>query len=183
MATQLRRFKRLPGARKARKAPRPQLTGRDPKLAERAPDQVQRLTRDLGGTSQDAKLAKRVFELKPQYPAASIPELVTYLWLESQKIPYTFQATLYGGRRAKGGLVPDFIVQGGGGVLAWLVQGEYWHSEAVNAGKDDTARYRLLGQQYQGRTITAVVELWEKDVLRKRPIVFQQALLGIGLRG
>lgn len=182
MATRLRRMKRLPGARSARKQPRPNLTGRDPKIADRAPDKLQRLTRDLGGTAQDAKLAKRVLEMQPQYPAASIPELITFLWLETQRIPFTFQATLYGGRRAKGGLVPDFVVQGGGGVMAWLVNGEYWHSQAVNAGKDDTAKYRLLGVTYQGRTITAVVELWEKDILRKRPTVFQQALLGIGLR-
>lgn len=173
----------MPGARNERKAPRPKLKGGDPRIADLEPDEITRFARDLGGTSDDFKLARRVIEqMQPEFPAASKPELVTYDWLVAQRIPFEFQAMLYGGRRSKGGLVPDFVVWGGNGGLAWLINGEYWHSQAINSGRDDTARFRLLGATYKGMTITNVVELWEKDVYRKRPIVFQQALLGIGLR-
>lgn len=183
MSKRMRRFPRLPGARNDRKAPRPILKGADPRLATMQPDDLTRFARALGGTADDYKLARRVLNMQLEFPAASKPELVTYDWLTAKNIPFDFQAMLYGGRRAKGGLVPDFVVRSGmGGGLAWLINGEYWHSQAINAGRDDTARYRLIGAQYKGMTITGVVELWENDVLRKRPIVFQQALLGIGLR-
>lgn len=180
----LPRFKRLPGARSERKQPRPNLTGADPKIAEREPDELTRFARDLGGTAADYKIARRVInELKPANPAGSKPELVTYDWLESQNIRFTYQAMLYGGRRQKGGLVPDFVVESGGGLLAWLVQGEYYHNASFNDGEDLGVIMRLTGAMYQGQIIRTVVQLWERDIYRKRPLVFQQALLGVGLRG
>jgi len=182
MATKLRRFPRIPGARTVGKKPRPRIQGADPKIAERDSDALQRLTRDLGGTSQDAKLAKRVMQLKQEYPIGSYIELVTHEWLTVQNIPFDYQAVLFGGRREKGGILPDFVVQASGGYVAWLINGEYWHSQSVNQGRDEIARLKLLGAQHKGKTITNMVSLWEKDILRKRPIVFQQALLGVGLR-
>lgn len=160
----------------------PVLTGADPKLAERDEDKVQRLTRELGGTTADNKLAKRVVGMMETYPAASAIELVTYDWLTANQIRFEFQATLFGGRRAKGGILPDFVVQGAGGWLAWLINGEYWHSQELNMGRDGIARMKLVGADYRGMRITNMVELWERDIMRKRPLVFTQGLLGIGLR-
>jgi hypothetical protein len=166
-----------------RKRKLPDMTGNAPKIAEREPDALQEFIRDLGGRSADVKLAKRVFSLKNEFPAASRPELVIYCWLTDKKIPFTYQAMMFGGRRAKGGLVPDFVVNYNGMGLVWQVQGEYWHRRASNHGQKDFANTaRFLGVDYHGVRISAVVELWELDIYRKRPRVFQYALGGIGLR-
>lgn len=182
MANKLARMPRIPGARGAGKRKLPEMDGGDPRIAEREEDKVQRLTRELGGTTADNKLAKRVVGMMPTYPAASAIELVTYDWLTANQIQFDFQAVLYGGRRAEGGILPDFVVMGATGWLAWLINGEYWHSQAINQGRDEIARMKLVGADYKGVRITSMVELWEKDVLRKRPQVFEQGLIGIGLR-
>lgn len=176
----LARMPRIPGSRKRA---RPILKGADPTIAERGSDELQRIVNSMGGTSDALKIAKRVLKLKQQFPAGSIPELVTYNWLEQRQIPFTYQAMLFGGRREKGGLVPDFIVQYGGKGMAWQVQGEYWHRQQASHGQKDLSnRLRLLGTFYRGVRIDYVVELWEKDILRKRPQVFLMALQGIGMR-
>ena len=90
---------------------------------------------------------------------------------------------LFGGRRTKGGLVPDFVVQYGGKGLAWQIQGEYWHARTRAHGQKDFANVaRLIGADYHDIRINAVVELWELDIYRKRPRIFQYGLNGIGLR-
>lgn len=177
------KLKRMPRMKGAKRRKLPDMTGAAPKVAEREPDALQELIRDLGGRSADVKLAKRVLGMKPEYPAASIPELIVHCWLTDKKIPFTYQAMLFGGRRAKGGLVPDFVVQYGGLGLAWQVQGEYWHARTTAHGRKDTVNVlRLIGTDYHGVRISTVVELWEKDIYRLRPRVFQYALAGIGLR-
>lgn len=179
----LTRLKRMPRMKGAKKRKLPDMTGADPKLADRQPDALQEFIRDLGGRSADVKLAKRVFSMMPEFPAASKPELVVYCWLTDQKIPFTYQAMLFGGRRTKGGLVPDFVVQYGGKGLAWQIQGEYWHARTRAHGQKDFANVaRLIGADYHGIRINAVVELWELDIYRKRPRIFQYGLNGIGLR-
>lgn len=180
MPSLLKRMPRMKGSRRRRL---PTLTGNDPKIAEREPDALQKLINNLGGRGDARKIAKRVMALKPEYPAASIPELVVHDWLTQKKIPFTYQAMLFGGRRAKGGLVPDFVVNYGGKGLAWQIQGEYWHSRQTAHGqKDFTNTVRLIGTMYQGIRIESVVELWEKDIYRKRPQIFTEALQGNGLR-
>jgi hypothetical protein len=180
MATlKLKRMPRMPGA-KRRKLP--DMTGKAPRIAEREPDALQELIRNLGGRSADVKLAKRVLGMKPEFPAASIPELIVYCWLTDQKIQFSYQAMLFGGRRAKGGLVPDFVVQAGGMGLAWQVQGKYWHRhESAHGQKDSGAEARMLGQVYKGVRISAVVDLWEPKIYNQRPRIFQLALNGIGM--
>ena len=181
--TRMPRMRRLPGARRAAKAKRPELTGGDPKIANRADDEVSEFARELGGTTDDYRIAKRVIQdLKPQFPAGSRPELVTYVWLERNNLRFTYQAMLFGGRRQKGGLVPDFVVNAPGGLIAWLVQGEYFHDAMFNDAEDRGVIMRLTGAQFQGQTIRTVVQLWERDILHKRPLIYDQALLGIGLR-
>lgn len=177
------KLKRMPRIKGGRKKGLPDLQGGAPKVAEREPDALQELIRELGGRSADVKLAKRVLNMKAEYPAASIPELIVHCWLTDNKIPFSYQAMLFGGRRAKGGLIPDFVVQYGGLGLAWQVQGEYWHERQTDHGqKDISVRLRLIGTVYQGVTISDVVSLWEKDIYRMRPRIFQYALNGIGLR-
>lgn len=177
------KLKRMPRMKGAKKRKLPDMTGADPKLADRQPDALQEFIRDLGGRSADVKLAKRVFSMKQEFPAASRPELVIYCWLTDKKIPFTYQAMMFGGRRAKGGLVPDFVVNYGGMGLVWQVQGEYWHRRTSNHGQKDFANTaRFIGMDYHGVRISAVVELWELDIYRQRPRVFQYGLSGIGLR-
>lgn len=183
MNKRMPRPRRMPGARRANKAKRPELTGGDPRIANRDNDEVSELSRELGGTTEDYRIAKRVInDLKPQFPAGSRPELITYDWLERNNFRFDYQAMLFGGRRQKGGLVPDFVVHGPAGMIAWLVQGEYFHDAMFNDAEDRGVIMRLTGAQYKGQIIRVVVQLWEKDILHKRPLVFDQALLGVGLR-
>lgn len=141
-----------------------------------------RLLRALDG---DEKLVKRILALMQEYPAGTIPELICYTWLEKERIKFAYQAMLYGGRRQSGGLLPDFVVDVGGGLsVAWQVQGEYWHSLARKGSYDRSVSLRLQGAYYQGRRIWKVAELWEADLLDKyqRETVLRSALQGISLR-
>lgn len=177
------KLKRMPRMKGAKKRKLPDMTGAAPKIAERQPDALQELIRDLGGRSADVKLAKRVLGMKPEFPAASIPELIVYCWLTDKKIPFTYQAMLFGGRRSKGGLVPDFVVDYNGQGLAWQIEGEYWHRQQSEHGqKDASVKMRLTGTVYKGVRISTVVSLWEKDIYKLRPRIFNFALSGIGMR-
>lgn len=141
-----------------------------------------RLLRQLDG---DERLVKRIMALMQEYPAGTIPELICYVWLEKNQIKFTYQAMLYGGRRSNGGLLPDFVVEVGGGLsVAWQVQGEYWHSIARKGSYDRTVSLRLQGAWFQGRRIYKVAELWEADLLDKyqRETVLRLALQGISAR-
>jgi hypothetical protein len=141
------------------------------------------ITNALGG---DEKTAKRVRQLQLQFGGKSsgtLPELVTMDWLDQNKIKYIFQGRVFGGRAAAGGLLPDFVVDTGGGRGAvWNVQGEYWHNRSAQKGFDDaSANLRYLGQVVGGIRIEKVLLLNERDILRRRPFVFQMALAGIAL--
>jgi hypothetical protein len=141
-----------------------------------------RLLRTFDG---DEKLVKRIIALMERYPAGSIPEFICYTWLEKERIKFTYQAMLFGGRRQSGGLLPDFVVDVGGGLsVAWQVQGEYWHSLARKGSYDRSVSLRLQGAYFRGRRIWKVAELWEADLLDKyqRETVLRLALQGISVR-
>lgn len=150
-------------------------------FADLTDDNVDRLAQLLGSES----LAKKINRLAQQYPVATVPELVTYEWLERSGYPFEFQLWLYGGRRAPAGqgLVPDFVVSPGGSPIVWQVQGEYWHSIQRKGDRDKTANLRMLAAMINGRKVMAVVELWEDDIYNRRPQIFYSALQGVGLRG
>lgn len=135
-------------------------------------------------TLDDEKLAKRLVKLQEKFPVATLPELVVYNWLEKEHVKFEFQVELFGGRRLRGGLLPDFVVERGAGAIAWQVQGEYWHSQALKDDGDRIANLRMLGQVVRGRRIEKVVELWENDLYRKslRNTVMSLALSGVGFR-
>jgi hypothetical protein len=67
--------------------------------------------------------------------------------------------------------------------MAWRIQGEYWHTQADKRARDFDEVARLLGQYVNGARIETVVDLWEGDVYRRRPLVFRLAMVGSGLRG
>lgn len=174
--------KTLRGFGKKRKEFEPRFGLRKQKIVDlRDPLEV-RLLRSLDG---DEKLVKRIIALMQEYPAGTIPELICYTWLEKERIKFTYQAMLFGGRRASGGLLPDFVVDVGGGLsVAWQVQGEYWHSLAHKGAYDRTVSLRLQGAWFQGRRIWKVAELWEADLLDRyqRETVLRLGLQGISAR-
>lgn len=133
----------------------------------------------LGNKASDYPVAVRVAKLQQQYPVAPITELVTYDWLRGAGVPFTYQAALYGGRAAKGGILPDFLVAQGGGWNALAIQGDYWHSWGQNQGQDAGEKMRLLGQDYNGMKIERVTALWEHRIYTFRPMVFEMALMGV----
>lgn len=135
----------------------------------------------LGRKPHDYKLARRVAGLMQIYPDGTIPELVTLDWLEQEKISYTFQAWVYGGRSRKGGIVPDFVLEYGGLGMAWMIQGDYWHNRKEVAESDISDKLRLLGTQFHGVIIEKVLELWENKILHQRPQVFEFAIVGVEL--
>jgi hypothetical protein len=98
-------------------------------------------------------------------------------------VQFVYQAQAFGGRAQKGGLLPDFVVAHGAAGHAWQVQGEFWHSYGENQGKDIVTDVRLLGQTFGGLRVEQVIQVWENDIYHKRPMVFQMALMGVGLRG
>lgn len=153
-------------------------------VAEGESDPVREMAEYLGGTSEAWTLARRIMEeIYPHHPTATTPELVAYDFLAQRNIPFLFQPTTMGGRAFRGGLVPDIVVRSTGGEgIAWLIQGEYWHNKRRNPGRDASARVLLLGADVGGIRIKSVVELWERDIIKKRPQVFNLALEGIGLR-
>ena len=170
----------LPPLRRRRPAPPDKIAG-EQYFRELGDPQVNEVWARLGRKSQDYKLAKRVAALMETYPDGTIPELVTLDWLEQQKVPYTFQAWVYGGRSRRGGIIPDFVLEYGGRGMAWLIQGDYWHNRTEVAASDQSDKLRLIRTQFHGVVIEVVVELWENKVLRNRPEVFELALVGIGL--
>lgn len=160
---------------------------------------AQPFTSELGNPSQDfvdqeaqrirsllndEPLARKVESLKQSNPNGSLPELVTLEWLIREQVRYTYQGGLFGAKTAKGGLLPDFVIDAGGGdAIVWQVQGEYWHSRQAQHGQNDFANnLRMLGQVIEGLRISKVVELWETDIYKKRPLIFQAAMAGMGLR-
>lgn len=150
---------------------------------EQVDTELTELTRRLG----DEATAKRVRALQGEMGGVAqgtVPELVTYDWLKRGGWRYIYQAELYGGRAAAGGLLPDFVVETGAGTgMAWQIQGEYWHGKSGDkAISDAEAALRLAGQVVAGIRIDKVINLWETDIYTKRPQVFEYALAGISLR-
>jgi hypothetical protein len=139
--------------------------------------------RRMGGRAEDLPLAQRVFGWKQnEIPNASLPEAIVYDYLKLSGRPFVYQYMVFGGRGSKGGLVPDFLVENGGQWLVWNVQGEYYHSEAFNKGRDKSFRYRILGAIIMGMKVQSVVELWENDVYHDRPAIWELAWGGRGMR-
>ena len=86
-------------------------------------------------------------------------ELIVMGWLEKHKILFEAQSSLMGGFYQLGGTVVDIIIPDR--MLAWRVQGEYWHSGVEKTGSDIIQKDQLTALGY------TVIDLWEDD-LRNR---------------
>jgi len=132
-------------------------------------------------TTADLKLARRCIQLKQtELPYATTPELITYIWLTDNQYDFAFQVPINGGRKLAGGQVVDFVVNVGR-VLAWPIDGNYWHSRADIAQRDNAARALLVGQWTRFGQIAAVVPIWESQIYRDREYAYQMALAGVEL--
>ena len=134
--------------------------------------------------STDRSYVKSLLTMQEKkLPYATLPELVAYKWLQSQRAEFIFQAEAFGGRKQSGGQVPDFVIAQGGAGLVWRIQGEYWHTTIGIRSGDLVDKIRLIGQTIQGLRIETVVDLWENDLYHRMPQVAILAMAGIGLRG
>lgn len=132
-----------------------------------------RVARETG----DRPLAKRLSNLRKEFPYGTVPELITLDWLRGKNERYIYQAQLYGGWVA-GGLVPDFVVLSRGRAMAWLVNGNYFHDRPGKREKDEADKLRLLGANINGVEIQKVVILWESRLLRDSEATLEDALAG-----
>lgn len=150
-----------------------------PRQPDETPDELDRIVRILG----DPKTADRVYKLKRRYPHGTLPELVVLDWLKRMHIAYNYQVQAFGGRRDRGGLVPDFLIPNHGRAMVWLVQGEYWHSIARKGFADQAAKLKLTGRWVDGYKVRQVLELWESDLYGGRAErTLRLAMAGIELR-
>lgn len=151
-------------------------------LGDLTDDELDKLTRDLKG---DKERAKRILNLKRQYEAGTIPELITFDWLMRNHIRFIYQATFAGGRARRGGLVPDFVLERGQGSMVWNVDGVYYHDTLYRGRgfKDIRNDIRLKGQMINGRKVEKIIHITDTAILSKYPEVFIYALSGIQLEG
>lgn len=142
----------------------------DPKLDE--------LIQRLGG---DEKLAKQIYKRQQEeFPVASFPELLVMHELDKRRVRYLFQASFLGGRSRRGGLIVDFIVIPVATLMAWAIQGTYYHTRPGDRLRGQRARAAILGQYVNGQRIDTYVEIWEDrlyDKARRRRVI------DAGLRG
>jgi hypothetical protein len=105
----------------------------------------------------------------------TLPELLTYDWLEGRGYQFDFQTSFFGGRMQLGGAVADFIIMDlqPGGMVVWRVQGDYWHLMPERVRKDAVQRLRLLQHG-----VVQVVDLWESAIYDRAPKVFEMAEVG-----
>jgi len=156
------------------------LTGGGVEKLDLMPEALKVMARRIGD-----KRARRVWRLMQKGVQGSLPELITYEWLERRKLGFQFQSGQMGGRRTSGGAVVDFIVDGlaADGLYIWRVQGEYWHKGSEVERKDWMQKARLLRLKIGGIPVVEVVDVWENDVYDRYPEVFRMAEMGMGLRG
>lgn len=144
------------------------------------PEAIKEIARIVG-----ERRAREVWKLKQRGIDGTLPELLTYAWLDKQKRLFEFQSSVMGGRRVSGGAVLDFVIfdLSASGVMCWRIQGEYWHQGRRAMARDQWQVYRIRQQRIGGLPVIGVVDLWENDVYRRYPEIFRQAEMGVGLRG
>ena len=173
-----KRFSRLPVFGQGRNFRKNPFKAPAPRQEDLTTPAFDKLLRHLHG---DVGLAKRIQKLQVKFPNQSIPELIAYDWLKKENIQFSFQASIFGGKFSKGGLIPDFVLFTSP-VTVWSIQGDYWHDVSRKGFRDQISSMRMVGQNVEGRTIERVIDIWESDILDKRLTVFTFALAGLGLR-
>jgi len=176
-------LKRLRGLGPSHKLPPvPDLSVEPERVAAATDYALQRMTNTLG----DEKLAKRVLKMKEnEYPNATFPELVAIDYLKRRGVKWGFQVWALGGRKIKGGQVLDLIVDMGGGVAIWEINGNYWHNRPGKMQLDKAQKFALMGIEIWGKPVTQILELWESRIMTDRTSVrkqvFDMAMSGIEL--
>jgi len=176
-------FKKAPSLFKKPRKPATPLLDIKPSGAQLADDTFNTMVRALGGDAGAEKLAKTVQTLQKDHPYATVPELVTYNWLEAQGVPFRFQAALLGGRTVRGGALPDFVLQmSRQGGMVWNVNGTYWHNIPLVMEREQVQKEQLIGQTLDGILIQSYVALWEDRIMApNRDDVFWSAMSGVEL--
>lgn len=131
----------------------------------------------LANALKDRSLARRIVKLQEKHPYGTVPEMMAVDYLQRKQERYTYQAQLYGGWRA-GGMVPDFVVHRPGGLLAMLINGNYWHPHPQ---KNEADKMRIRGAPTDGGRISNVVIVWESALMRMKDEVLDAAMAGIEL--
>ncbi len=87
---------------------------------------------------------------------ASDLELIIIRWLDQRNIQYSFQTSLRGGHYQLGGAVVDFLFFDR--MIAWRVQGEYYHKGVTKEGSD------LIQREMLAELGWTVVDLFSEDL-------------------
>lgn len=151
-------------------------------IASLASEEVTGITRLIGDSPSDVRMAKRMLGLKKTYTNASLPELMAMDFFNRNNVQYWFQQYALGGRLAKGGYVADFVTSYGKGAQVININGDYWHNKASARYHDYAARIALTGSYINGLKIFRYTEVWESDLYKMKDRVLELALAGIELR-
>jgi len=109
----------------------------------------------------------------------TFPEFLCFDWLVKRGLEpmedFIFQSSRMGGRQLYGGAVVDFDFQDQ--MLAWRVQGEYFH--IGNPAKEASDIMQKMSLSVAGYT---VVDIFAQDVIERRNWILTKALNGEQVR-
>lgn len=168
----IRRLGSLDGSRR-KQGTEPEYVSRAKHEFDTTSDTEDRLAREL----RSRELAKRVVSLQKKHPYGTVPELLTVDYLDKKGERYTYQAQLFGGW-VRGGLIPDFLVHNPSGLLALLINGNYWHP---SQGKNEADKLRIKAALWEGSEIQNAIIVWESRLMQDRDDTLDAALAGIEL--
>lgn len=131
-----------------------------------------------GDRRRTRQIARKYLALLERYPRITLPEAIVYIYLEEMRETFEFQGDVAGGRSQYGGAVIDFYLPLN--AIIFRVQGDYWHSLPGARERDLVQKEILEGSVINGRRTTAVVDLWESQLLScRRRRVIKLATIGI----
>ena len=104
---------------------------------------------------------------------ASDIERIVLAWLDKRGIiDYEFQSSLMGGRYELGGSIVDILFPER--LLAWRIQGDYWHRPIAKQATDDMQRELLESEGW------TVVDIYGSDLETPEKVTetLEKALIG-----
>jgi len=156
------------------------LRPRPVKKATVDPELVQRWEQVIG-RSRALRAYRTYQEMLRKGEVGTLPEILTYGWLQGRPHLFDFQSSLLGGRLIMGGAVADFIIYdiSPDGLVIWRVQGDHWHSMPDRIAKDQAQKERLLRERYMNTPVVQVIDCWESSIYYQSPAVFEAAEAGV----
>lgn len=138
------------------------------------PEEVERWTRVMG--ERNAKIVWKWRQKLGSVPSA--PELLIYDQCTRRLGPqpttrWYYQGSAFGGRQHRGGLVPDFVIPIGGGVMVWRVLGGYYQGN-----EDKAEKVRLLFTRVLNQKVLRVVDMQERRIYKGPSRVYEDAMAG-----